>query len=162
MSDRFRIVRFVALGGMGEVYEAQDLEIGERVALKTVRPDIADDPVAVARFRREVHLAMKTEMALADADSLARDTLARIRAQTGADTVILGSYFAQEPASGGKIRLDVHVQDTRGGETIATLTLAGAESEVLDLVTRAGASLREKLGIGAIAARAARRDPPPS
>ena len=33
---RFRIVRYLAKGGMGELYEAEDLELHERVALKTI------------------------------------------------------------------------------------------------------------------------------
>jgi serine/threonine protein kinase len=40
---RFKIVRYVSGGGMGEVYEAIDLEMG-RIALKTVRPEIASSP----------------------------------------------------------------------------------------------------------------------
>jgi serine/threonine protein kinase/tetratricopeptide (TPR) repeat protein len=56
--DRFRIVRFVGGGGMGEVYEAIDLEMG-RIALKTIRPDIASNPDMFSRFKKEVHLALK-------------------------------------------------------------------------------------------------------
>src|ERR1700721_285762 len=41
LAGRFRIVRFVARGGMGEVYEAEDTELNERVALKTIRFDLA-------------------------------------------------------------------------------------------------------------------------
>ena len=37
VAERYRIVRFIARGGMGEVYEAEDLELRERVALKTIR-----------------------------------------------------------------------------------------------------------------------------
>lgn len=59
VADRYRIVGFVARGGMGEVYEAQDLELGERVALKTIGAEAARDQVAVARFKREIHLARK-------------------------------------------------------------------------------------------------------
>src|SRR5262249_27213509 len=59
LAERFTIVRFIARGGMGEVYEAQDSELSERVALKTIRPDIADDPMALARFKREIQLARK-------------------------------------------------------------------------------------------------------
>jgi TolB-like protein len=59
LADRFRIRRFVAQGGMGEVYEAEDLELKEDVALKTIRADVAGDARAVERFRTEIHLARK-------------------------------------------------------------------------------------------------------
>ncbi len=53
--DRFLIVRFIAKGGMGEVYEAEDRFLqGVHVALKTILPHIADDPVLRQRFEREV------------------------------------------------------------------------------------------------------------
>ena len=54
---RFRIVRYLAKGGMGELYEAEDLELHERVALKTILPHIASDERSIVRFKREVHLA---------------------------------------------------------------------------------------------------------
>src|SRR5579864_2437974 len=59
LSGRYRLVRFLAQGGMGEVYEVEDLELRERVALKTVRPDVSADSLAVERFRREIQLARK-------------------------------------------------------------------------------------------------------
>jgi tetratricopeptide (TPR) repeat protein/tRNA A-37 threonylcarbamoyl transferase component Bud32 len=59
LAGRFRILRFIAGGGMGEVYEAEDEELRERVAIKTIRPEILIQPNAVSRFRREVHLARK-------------------------------------------------------------------------------------------------------
>jgi tetratricopeptide (TPR) repeat protein len=55
--DRFRIVRWLGSGGMGDVYEAFDMELRERVALKTVRPFIADNPDALARLKKEVQIA---------------------------------------------------------------------------------------------------------
>jgi len=54
---RFRIVRPLGSGGMGDVYEAFDTELGESVALKTIRPAITDHPEVLARLKREVHLA---------------------------------------------------------------------------------------------------------
>src|SRR5690349_21623101 len=57
VADRFRIVRFIARGGMGEVYQAQDLELHQDIALKTIRPEIAQDERAVARFKREAFLS---------------------------------------------------------------------------------------------------------
>ncbi len=57
LNGRFRIVRFAGAGGMGEVYEAEDLELGGSVALKTVKPALLDDPQFLSRFRREVQIA---------------------------------------------------------------------------------------------------------
>jgi len=59
LCERFRVTRFIARGGMGELYEAEDRALGERVALKTIRPEIAIDERAHQRFRREVQLARK-------------------------------------------------------------------------------------------------------
>jgi tetratricopeptide (TPR) repeat protein len=57
---RFLIVRFIAKGGMGEVYEVEDrLLQNDHVALKLIRPHIAGDPDSQQRFEREVLLARK-------------------------------------------------------------------------------------------------------
>src|SRR5690348_416134 len=40
LAGRFRVINFLARGGMGEVYEAEDLELHEAVALKTVRSEL--------------------------------------------------------------------------------------------------------------------------
>jgi hypothetical protein len=55
---RFKIVRAIGSGGMGDVYEAMDLELG-RIALKTIRSDTADSPEILSRFKKEVQLARK-------------------------------------------------------------------------------------------------------
>lgn len=59
VAERFRIQRFIAEGGMGEVYAAEDRELGETVALKTIRPALARDEDALARFKQEIMLARK-------------------------------------------------------------------------------------------------------
>ncbi|RMH15761.1 MAG: serine/threonine protein kinase, partial [Acidobacteria bacterium] len=59
LAGRFRVVRPLGRGAMGEVYEAEDLELGERVALKTLRPEIAGDPQSLARFKREIALSQR-------------------------------------------------------------------------------------------------------
>ena len=56
VAGRFQIVRFIGQGGMGQVYEALDLELNSRIALKAIRPEIASDPRMLSRFRREVQL----------------------------------------------------------------------------------------------------------
>jgi eukaryotic-like serine/threonine-protein kinase len=58
VGDRFRIIRFIAKGGMGEVHEVEDLHLqGVHLALKTVLPQVANDPAMQRRFEREVLLA---------------------------------------------------------------------------------------------------------
>jgi serine/threonine protein kinase/tetratricopeptide (TPR) repeat protein len=59
IAGRFRIIRYIAEGGMGTVYEAEDLTLHDRVALKTIRPDIASHPRAVERFKHEIVLGKK-------------------------------------------------------------------------------------------------------
>jgi len=56
--ERFRIIRPIGRGGMGEVYEAEDLQLGA-VALKTIRHGIASSSDAFERFRQEVQLARR-------------------------------------------------------------------------------------------------------
>jgi len=50
---RYQVRRVVADGGMGRVYEALDLETRRNVALKILHPEVANDTVALERFRRE-------------------------------------------------------------------------------------------------------------
>ncbi|MGD0362059.1 MAG: protein kinase [Bryobacteraceae bacterium] len=57
LAARYRILRLIGRGGMGEVYEAEDLELKAPVALKLVRPEIAVHPEILDRFKREVYLA---------------------------------------------------------------------------------------------------------
>jgi serine/threonine protein kinase/Tol biopolymer transport system component len=59
LAERFRILRFIAAGGMGEVYEAEDLALKENLAIKTIRPEVLQQKNALDRFKREVHLARK-------------------------------------------------------------------------------------------------------
>ncbi|MBV8438478.1 MAG: serine/threonine protein kinase [Silvibacterium sp.] len=58
LNDRFVIIRFIARGGMGEVYEAEDRFLqGAHIALKTILPHFAGDTDLQRCFEREVVLA---------------------------------------------------------------------------------------------------------
>jgi hypothetical protein len=57
LGGRYRVVALLGAGGMGEVYRADDLRLGQTVALKLLPPDVAGDPARLARFRDEVRLA---------------------------------------------------------------------------------------------------------
>jgi len=59
LGRRYRIVRFIARGGMGEVWEAEDLTLGARIALKVVAPATAGESTNRERLRREVQLARR-------------------------------------------------------------------------------------------------------
>ncbi|MDA8017231.1 MAG: serine/threonine protein kinase [Thermoanaerobaculia bacterium] len=59
ISNRYRILRYIARGGMGEVYAALDAELGQPVALKAVRPEVAQHSQTLRRFRREINLSRK-------------------------------------------------------------------------------------------------------
>jgi serine/threonine protein kinase/tetratricopeptide (TPR) repeat protein len=94
---------------------------------------------------------MKNNLALADAESYAQETLAKIRRQTSADDLVIGSYLALGSSTDGKVHLDLRLQEAQAGETIIAFSEEGKEAELTDLVSRAGARLREKLGAGDIA-----------
>jgi len=90
---------------------------------------------------------MKIDLSLPVADSYSRDTLQKIRTHLGSDIVVLGSYLDTGKDSGGKIRVDVRLQDARQGENIAVISRDGNEASLPELVTQSGANLRQKLGI---------------
>jgi tetratricopeptide (TPR) repeat protein/TolB-like protein len=91
---------------------------------------------------------LKADLQLPEAESLGADTLARIRAHAGADVVLLGSYLSLGEGSAKRLRIDLRVQDTVAGETVASVTETGTEGDVFDLVSRVGEQLRQSLGTG--------------
>jgi hypothetical protein len=50
---QYRLLQRLAEGGMGIVYRARDERLGRQVAVKTLSMDLASDPLALDRFRRE-------------------------------------------------------------------------------------------------------------
>lgn len=90
---------------------------------------------------------MKIDLGLPDTESLAPEALGPVRKNLGSDFVVVGSYFDLGKDPGGQIRLDLRLQDTAKGETIAAVSETSTEAQLPDLVSRVGKKLREDLGV---------------
>ncbi|SPF46096.1 putative Lysine decarboxylase transcriptional regulator, CadC [Candidatus Sulfotelmatobacter kueseliae] len=97
----------------------------------------------------------RIELSLPDVDSLEKDSLARIGKNLNADYVVVGSYASLGKDSGDQVRMDLLLQGTRDGETMAAMSETGTEAHLFDLVSRAGEQLRAKLGVQAVTRREA-------
>lgn len=97
----------------------------------------------------------RADLALPESDSLAADTLRRVHTRLGSDVVVVGSYLAVPGPDGGQIRLDVRLQDAAHGDALGIVTQTGSPRELLDLVSKTGARLRQTLGAPPLRADAA-------
>ena len=113
--------------------EMLDTELGTRGDLRMVSQE------DVARARRELPPI--------EGDTLAKTTLDRMRKNPGADLVVLGSYTPLPGKDEKRIRLDVRVQDTAGGETIAEEAITGDRDNLFELAARAGSRVRQRMGL---------------
>jgi serine/threonine protein kinase/tetratricopeptide (TPR) repeat protein len=58
-ASRYQIVEELGGGGMGKVYRALDTKVGEEIAVKVIKPEIAADKATVERFKNELKIARK-------------------------------------------------------------------------------------------------------
>src|SRR5215471_5026891 len=59
LSRRWRLLHKLGDGGMGEVYAAEPVDGGARVAIKLLRPEFLGEPLVLARFLEEGHLCTR-------------------------------------------------------------------------------------------------------
>ncbi len=92
---------------------------------------------------------METELALHPAATPSPATLSAVRRDLGADIVVSGAYAELRTQDGGRARVDVWAEDTRTGEVIASVSESGKTGEILEVVSRVGARLRDGLRLEA-------------
>jgi tetratricopeptide (TPR) repeat protein len=135
ISGRYRILRPLGRGGMGEVYEAEDTELKERVALKTLLPEIAADGRMIARFKQEIQLSRK----IAHPNVCRVFDLARHPAEgSAADTVF---FLTMEFLPGETLAARLRREGRMGAAE--ALPLLEQMAEALDAAHRAGVIHRD-------------------
>jgi tetratricopeptide (TPR) repeat protein/TolB-like protein len=126
----------------------------EAAWLSTAIPEMLTTELAAGEKVRTITgeevAQMKINLSLPDSDTLTPQTLSQIGKTLGADLVVLGSYVALPD---GKLRVDLHLQDVAAGETVLAVNQTGDQSNLFDLVSRAGIQLREKCGAGQVSAQ---------
>ena len=100
---------------------------------------------------------VKLDLSLPAANSYGRATLNKVRTLLNSDMVVVGSYLAAGKEGGGKIRIDLELQDARSGETVATISMQGDENGLSELASRGGSQFRQKLGIADVSAVGAKQ-----
>ncbi len=80
------------------------------------------------------------------AGGYAAATLQHLHQRLDADYVISGSYLVNGSSEDAPLRVDIALQDARTGTLVASVSTEAALPELMSLVTRAGATLRSKLG----------------
>ena len=92
----YEIVELLGRGGMGAVYEAEDLKLGRRVGLKFLPDDLSHDSQALERFRPDIAAASEAAFGSAKTDAVF------LRFDTAAFKAIPAAsidYAVMEPAS---------------------------------------------------------------
>ena len=113
--------------------EMLDTELGTRGDLRMISGE------DIARAKRDLPST--------GGATLSKQTLELLRSNPGADVVVLGSYTPLSGKDDKRIRLDLRVQDTADGETIAEEAILGDRDNLFDLAARAGARLRQRMGL---------------
>jgi serine/threonine protein kinase/tetratricopeptide (TPR) repeat protein/TolB-like protein len=122
----------------------------ESAWLSTALPEMLTTELAAGEKLRTItgdEVAQMMNLSPPNSDSLTAQTSSQVGKSLGADLVVVGSYVV---LPGGKLRLDLHLQDVAAGETLLSVNETGEQDDLFDLVSHAGAQLREKCGVGQV------------
>jgi serine/threonine-protein kinase len=123
--DEYRLIRLLGRGGMAVVFEAEDVSLGKKVALKLLLPEFATSDAYLARFHREARIAAKL---------------------THPNTV-------QVFRTGEKNSMQYLAMEYVEGETLAAIIRRRRrlpEVEALDIIWQIAGALEEAAGLGII------------
>ena len=126
LNHMFAVKRFIARGGMGEVFEGANLVNDERVAIKVMLPALAADPNVIALFRREAQ------------------TLTRLHHEA----VVQYRVVAQDPGSGVLYIVTEYIDGTGLSDALGRI-VCGAD-ELAALLRRLASGLAAAHRLGAI------------
>ena len=126
LNHMFKVERFIARGGMGEVWEGANLITDERVAIKVMLPALAADANVITLFRREA------------------GTLTRIHHEA----VVQYRVLAQEPQLGVLYIVTEYIEGANLSDVLGTLKPSPAE--LAALLRRLASGLRAAHALGAI------------
>ncbi len=88
----------------------------------------------------------KSDLNLKEKDGYPRDTLRELNKVLASDYIVAGSYMALGDKESGQVRLDLRLEEVISGETLASIAVSSKQSEIFDLVGRAGREMRTKVG----------------
>src|SRR5581483_642830 len=94
----------------------------------------------------EIVARAKRDLGITEKDGYARTTLRAVRNDLGTDYVVAGSYIAMGAKDAAQVRLDLRLQETISGESLASIAVNGKQSEIFSLVVQAADELRAKVG----------------
>lgn len=101
----------------------------------------------------------QAELKLTDQDGFSSETLNRLRHDINADLVVSGAFAMLAPRApqlgGGRVRLDLRLQDAHNGQTLDAVSEVGEQSDLFNLIARAGTRIRQDLGTEPVTAEQA-------
>ena len=133
--------------------------------LSTALPEMLNTELSIDMHLRTIPsediFRMKAESRFPEADTFSKSTLMRIHKELGVDYVVTGSYTILDGKTTNRIRLDLRLQDSAVGETIASVVETGDESKLFELVSHAGTQMIDRLAEANSIQRVSRSAPQP-
>jgi tetratricopeptide (TPR) repeat protein/TolB-like protein len=97
---------------------------------------------------RDETVKMEMGLRLQEPGTITIESLRRVRKRIHTDSVIVGSYLRLGDSTPALVQIQTTLLDTRTGVRLASSSASGDETHLLEIVMRASAPLRQKLGIG--------------